>query len=290
MTKAFHGVIVRVRQTNRHKMRNIPFLVTLTAVIFSSTVASLAEYNPATGEDDFVIIGTAQEVRMGKSLARKVEEKFGLTKDVGMQMRVDELGKRIAEVCDRSDLTYSFGVIEGKELKKEQRYNAFALPGGYVYIFKDMVEDMESDDELASILAHEVGHIVARHSVKRLQGTIGITALSLVGAVTKADKRERVETSIAIGQLMMSYSRQAEFEADKLGAIYMKRAGFDPMAAVRCMDRMLERQLNGKIGSYRYFRTHPYTSERRAALKKEIEGKIAFDDYINTIEPEQLLW
>ncbi|MEA3305995.1 MAG: hypothetical protein U9R52_04190, partial [Candidatus Omnitrophota bacterium] len=69
---------------------------------------------------------------------------------------------------------------------------------------------------------------------------------------------------------------------DKLGVIYMKKAGFNPKAAVTCMDRMLERQLKRKIGRYRYFRTHPYTSERKAALNKEIEGKIAFDDYINS--------
>lgn len=271
-------------------MRNILFLITLTGVISLSAVTSSAEYNPATGEDDLVIMGTAQEVRMGRSLARSVEEKFGLAKDSGMQIRVNEVGKKIAKVCDRPDLTYSFRVLEGEDLEKEQRYNAFALPGGYVYIFKDMVEDMQSDDELASILAHEVGHIVAKHSIKKLQSTIGMAGLGLIGMVTKADGRERAETSAAITQLMMAYSRQAEFEADKLCVVYMKKAGFDPKAAVSYMDRMLERQLNKKMSRYIYFRTHPHISERRAAINKEIEGKIAFDDYINTVEPEQVPW
>jgi len=250
-----------------------------------------ADYNPASGKDDLVMIGEAQEVKMGRSLAEEVEKKFGLTKDAGMQTRVDAVGQRLVKVCDRPTLTYSFRVLEGKDLEKEQRYNAFALPGGYVYIFQDMVEDVKSDDELAAVLAHEVGHIVARHSIKKLQTSIGTAALQILGAVSRADSRTQAESSTAIAELMMAYSREAEFEADKLSVIYMKKAGFDPKAAVTFIDRLLDRQLRGQIHRYIYFRTHPYTSERRAVLNKEIDGKIEFDDYINTTdETKQMAW
>jgi len=241
-----------------------------------------ADYNPATGKDDLVMVGEAQEVEMGRSIAQEVEKKFGLASDAGMQARVDAVGQRLAKVCDRPTLTYSFRVLEGKDLEKEQRYNAFALPGGYVYIFRDMVEDMKSDDELAAVLAHETGHIVARHSVKKLQASIGTMALQILGAVSRTDTSTRNNSSVAIAELMMAYSREAELEADKLSIVYMKKAGFNPDAAITFMDRLLDRQMKGEIHRYIYFRTHPYTSERKATLNREISGKIKFDDYINT--------
>lgn len=264
--------------------------ITLLCTI-SCTTAALADYNPATGEDELLLIGETQEVQIGRSLAKGVEEKFCLVSDAGMQNRVAVIGEKIANVCDRPELTYSFTVIEGEDMEEEERYNAFALPGGYVYIFKDMVKYLESDDELAAILAHEVGHIVARHSIKKLQSSIGMAGLNLLGAIAKSDRRTQQNTSIAVAQLMMAYNRQAEFEADKLSIRYLKKAGFNPKAAVSLVDRMLEKNLKGQIHQYRYFRSHPYTSERKAMLNKEIGGGFAFDDYINApIESRETYW
>ena len=274
-----------------HQGFSVRILTLLFTISLLSITSALADYNPATGEDDLVIISEAQEVRMGKSLAKGIEERFGLTKDTGIQERVDGIGQKLAGVCDRPELTYSFRVLAGEDLEEEQRHNAFALPGGYVYIFKEMVEDTQSDDELAAILAHEIGHIVAKHSAKKLQNSIGMTGLNLIGAVVPGDERAKRKASIAIAELMMAYSRQAEFEADKLSVIYLKKAGYDPKAAVTFMERMLEKQLKGKIHRYYYFRTHPYISERKAMLNKEIEGKFAFDDYINApAEQEESYW
>jgi predicted Zn-dependent protease len=260
----------------------IVVLVICLILTWGPTAVCRAEYNPVTGKNDLVMINETQEIQMGRSLAEEVEKKFGLSKDAGMQARVEEVGRRLVKVCDRPNLTYSFRVLEGKELNKEQRYNAFALPGGYVYIFQDMVEDMQSDDELAAVLAHETSHIVARHSLKKLQASIGMAGLQLLGVLSSADSRTQAESSVAIQELMMSYSREAEFEADKLSVVYLKHAGFDPKAAVTFMDRLLDRQMKGQIHRYIYFRTHPYISERRAVLNKEIDGKMEFDDYINT--------
>ena len=256
-------------------------LVIVLSMCVLHNTAALAEYNPASGKDDIVLISEAKEVRMGISLSKNVEKKFGIVKDYGMQTRVVGIGQRIAKVCDRPNLAYSFIVLEGKELKEEQRYNAFALPGGYVYIFKDMLEDMQSDDELAAILAHEVAHVVAKHGIKKLQGSLGVTALQLLGNMTAEDRQTRAKSSVAITELMMAHNRQAEFEADSLSVKYLEEAGFDPKAAVTVVDRMLEKQLTGKVREYRYFRTHPHVSERKAMLNKEIEGEFTFDDYIN---------
>ena len=252
-------------------------------IFFSFFISpSYAVYNPASGEDDIVLIDDTQEVKMGNSLAENVEKQFGLLEDVNLQLRVNSIGQKLVSVCDRQNIAYSFRVLAGEELKEDQRHNAFALPGGYVYIFREMAQDTESDDELASVLAHEIGHIVARHSVKKLQSSIGLGGLSLLGSIAATDSRSKKKSSVAIAQLMMEYSREAEFEADKLSIKYLKAAGFNPKAASDFMNRMLEKQLSGKINYYHYFRTHPYTTERLAAINKEISGKVAFDDYINT--------
>ncbi len=260
---------------------SMKILLLIVMITLAFVAAAPAEYNPATGQDDIVFISETQEVRMGRSLSKGVEEKFGIVKDTGMQIRVSEIGQRLAAVCDRPQLAYSFIVLEGKKLEEEQRYNAFALPGGYVYMFKDMVEDMQSDDELASILAHEIGHVVAKYGIKKLQGSIGTAALQLLGTMTAKDGRTQAKSSVAIAQLMMANNRQAELEADKLSVRYLEEAGFDPKAAVKVIDRMLEKQLKGEVRHYRYFRTHPHASERKAMLNKEIEGEFGFDDYIN---------
>ena len=264
-------------------MRYVIFVIIIlfSVVNFGYINRTFADYNPATGEDDLLLVSEEKEIQLGMLLAKSVEEKFGLADNIGMQKRVTDVGQKIADVCDRSELTYSFVVLEGKELDEDERYNAFALPGGYVYIFKEMVNFTSSDDELASVLAHEIGHIVARHSMKRLQESIGMAGLSLIGAIAQSDGATQRNTSLAITQLMMSYSRQAEFEADKLSIKYLEKAGFDSGAAVSFVDKMLEKNLKGAIRQYRYFRTHPYASERKAMLNKEIKGKFAFDDYIN---------
>lgn len=273
-------------------MNNYSKIILLYLVlIFPLESTAIADYNPATGEDDFVIISEAQEVNMGKSLADGVEKKFGIERDSAIQARVNEVGQAIAKVCDRPELTYSFSVLDGKELEEEARHNAFALPGGYVYLFKEMVDDTESSDELAAILAHEIGHIVAKHSVKKLQASIGMAGLSIISSVAPGDNQAKQKASYAVSQLMMAYSREAEFEADKLSIAYLKKAGYDPKAAVSFIDRMLKKQLKGSIDRYHYFRTHPYISERRAMLNKEIEGAFEFNDYINAPpEKETSFW
>jgi len=263
------------------KSKFTPFaLVLVIQLLFSFEAAAL--YNPASGEDDIIFITRAQEVKMGRNLAEGVEERFGLLEDVKLQLKVERVGQRLAGVADRRDLAYSFRILAGEELEEEQRHNAFALPGGYVYIFREMIEDTETEDELAAILAHEIGHIAARHSVKKLQSSVGLSGLNLVAALTPSDNSTKRKSTVAISQLMMAYSREAEFEADKLSVKYLKEAGYNPKAAVSFMTRMLERQMEGKVRHYHYFRTHPYTTERVAMLNREIEGDLAFDDYINT--------
>jgi predicted Zn-dependent protease len=259
-------------------MRNCKFLiwVILLTLIFLSGCAT--QYNPATRKEEFSIISSDREVGMGQSISKEVEKKYEVIKDQGLNQRVDLVGEKLASVCDRKDINYRFSILDEKEI------NAFALPGGYVYIFKGLLDLCQTDDELAAVLAHELGHITARHAVKRLQSSLGYTALSLLAAVANPpgiDGRSRQVADLAFVSLMLAYSREDELQADDLSIRYMERAGYDPKAVITVLEKLRKSRQQGPIRQYSAFRTHPYISERIKSARQKVYGHIKFEDYIN---------
>lgn len=238
------------------------------------------EYDTSEGHEDIIFISTDTEVNIGDSLSAKVEKRFEVVKDKKMQEKVDKIGQRIAMVCDRKDIIYHFTVIEDKK-SKEPIINAFALPGGYVYIFKDLYEKVDSDDELAGVIAHEVGHIVARHSIKKMQASFGGNIFLIVGSQAETTPQNLRYAQEAIFSLLLAYSREDEIFADKLSVKYMKKAGFNPEGVLTFLKKLLEYERKKPARRYSYHRTHPYLSIRISNVKKEIYGKIDFVDYIN---------
>jgi predicted Zn-dependent protease len=159
--------------------------------------------------------------------------------------------------------------------------NAFSLPGGYVYVFKDLYDRFSSDDELAAVIAHEVGHIVARHSVKRMQSAFGANVLMVLASQTQTNRETMGRTYEAINSLMLSYSRDDELFADKLSVKYAKKAGYNPEGAVKVLEKLWDIQKKEPERRYMDDRTHPYLSIRLSNIKNEIYGKMDFNDYIN---------
>ncbi|MBN1406007.1 MAG: M48 family metalloprotease [Candidatus Omnitrophica bacterium] len=209
-------------------------------------------------------------------VAKKIEDKIGLDDNVTLQERVDAIGQKIAGACDRKDIIYTFKVLKDKDI------NAFALPDGYIYVYRGLVDKTKKDDEIAAVLAHEVAHIAAGHHKERLHRAILANIFSMVaisGASTNAD---RVNINTAIGELTLSYSREEEIEADMLSAVYLKRAGYDPQAVISMIQILVKSEMSGPIKPYRRWRTHPYLSDRIRAARKEISGNIEFMDYANT--------
>lgn len=236
-----------------------------------------AEYNLATKKEEIIFFSTAREVKLGNSIAQKVERKFKLAQDAKSQERLEKIGQEIVAVCDRKDIVYCFRLIKAKEV------NAFSLPGGYVYVNSGLMDQASSDDELAGVLAHEIGHIVARHSVKRLQNSLGYSLLSILAIATTKDMRVKRGLDLAFMQLMMGYSREDEFLADELSIKYLEKAGYDSGAVITFLKKLQEieekkprRPLVPSI-----VRTHPYLPERIAASKEQVYGKMDFTDYIN---------
>jgi len=235
------------------------------------------EYNTATGREDIMFVGTDKEVNIGKSIAESIEKnkEIKLDPDPLMTERVNNIGQKIASVSDRKEVKYSFRVIDKDDV------NAFALPGGYVFIFKGLVDKVSKDDELAAVIAHEIAHVVARHSIKRLQGGVGYNILQILMAVTGAGRSDAGRIDAAFGQLIMSYSREDEALADKLAVKYLKEAGYDPWAVVSLLKKLQAADKAEPIRPYTSYRSHPYVADRIRMVKQEITGEVDFNDYMN---------
>jgi len=253
-------------------------LIILFILIFPPVACGVMSYNPATEEEELILIPAVKEKNMGRNIHKQVLEKFDLPVDPLMQERIEKIGKKLAKGTDRRDLVYRFTVLNHE---KDEFYNAFAVPGGYIYIFDDMVEMLGTDDKVAAVLAHEMGHIEAKHSVKRLQGSLGVTALMLLGAQMRTDRKTLNTANSAIGHLMSAYSRHDEFQADELSIRYMERAWYDTNGALQALETLKKLRKKGPRMRYVVYRSHPYVSERMANLKKVINGQVDFDSYIN---------
>ena len=238
-----------------------------------------SEFNVATHRQDLLMYSTDQEVKIGDSLSKQVERDYKIIQDPDLNARLQRVGEKITAVCDRKELVYRFRIIEDE--KDKDIVNAVSLPGGYIYVFKNLLKVADTDDELAVVVGHEVGHIVARHSIKRLQAIWGYSVLSLLAAGTQNPEFAQ-GAQLAYVQLMTGYSQQDELLADKLGARYTKRAGYQPDAMMSFLKKLRKRENKEKLQPMSYFRTHPYISERIRATKEEIGEKISFDDFMNS--------
>jgi len=253
-------------------MKNKNFLIlSLPLLIFLTGCAT--EYNLATGQQETLMYGTEKEVKIGDAVARQVESQFDVVGDVAINQRVEAIMDRISAVADRRDLVYTIRVLD------DDAINAVSLPGGYVYLFKGLVDKVKSDDELAGVIAHEVGHITAKHALKRLQASYGFLLLQ-VAAMESGSSDAVYGVNVLYTTVFLAYSRQDEYEADRLAVKYTQKAGYDP-AAMRNVLELLKEENAKHLRPISYFRTHPYMNERIAALNKEIQGHMKFRDYLN---------
>ncbi|OGX17116.1 MAG: hypothetical protein A3K83_06875 [Omnitrophica WOR_2 bacterium RBG_13_44_8b] len=259
-------------------MKHVTAVVLVFYLFFYGSIG--ARFCSAISGDDIIPISSEKEKRIGASLAEQVDKRFAQTDDPLIQKRFEDIGKRLASICDRQELIYHFKVLKAKE-DTEEYYNAFALPGGYVYIFDAFMEIMGTDDKIAAIVAHELGHICARHAVQRLQSSLGANALMVLALVTSRDGRSVAQANEALTQLMMAYSRKDEFEADRLSTQYLKKAEFDSQSVVESLLTLKKLRKKSPDRNYIYYRSHPYLSERIAAARAEIKGYTDFDSYIN---------
>ncbi|MDP3042187.1 MAG: M48 family metallopeptidase [Candidatus Omnitrophota bacterium] len=238
----------------------------LTCVIFVYSVFILSGcttiFNPATGNRETLFIDTQAEVTLGKGMARQISAEMKLLDDPVKRKRLEAIGNKIAAVSDRRDLSYHFNIVKDKE------FNAFAIPGGMVYVNYGLM-DAANDDELAAVLAHEVGHIAARHSVKRLQAVLGYQLISSVALGLSGQGQIFQAVDVVFNVIVLGYSRKDEYLADKLGVKYAKAAGFNPRGMVTFFQKLKQEGKNTGP-SLVFLSSHPPIDERIKQAEKEI--------------------
>src|SRR3989338_6593717 len=231
------------------------------------------EYNLATQQQETLLYGTEKEVAIGDAVAAQWEAREELVTDVDVNERVQGILNRITAVCDRKDIIYFIKVID-KDL-----LNAVSLPGGYIYVFKGLIDKVDNDDQLAGVIAHEVGHITAKHAVKRIQNAYG--ALILQGLATQSTAQVAKGVNFALTSLFIEHSQEDEFQSDRLSVKYLKKAGYDPRAIIKFLEKLKKEQEDTPLRQYSYWRTHPFVSQRISVVNQEITGKLEFRDYLN---------
>ena len=219
--------------------------------------------NPITGEKELMFFGADQDVTIGRKYAPEITKQMGgRIENSSLQSYINEVGQRIANVTGGPDWEYHFVALN------DESVNAFALPGGHIFITRGMLEMLQTESQLAGILAHEIVHVVARDSTNMMSNQIGIDIL--LSAVTSEDTPESVLTVTDITRqiLGLKYSRKDEYEADLGGLEYMYRAGYNPWGAVETM-QMLESQSD--IRPIEFLSTHPSPQNRLGYLSERIQ-------------------
>jgi predicted Zn-dependent protease len=210
-------------------------LIFLAAAVVAALVTASCASNPATGGADVVTISEKKEIEIGREMHPKILKQYGRYDDEQLQAYVNEVGQRIAASSHRPEITYTFTVLDSEET------NAFALPGGYIYITRGIMSYLNSEAELAAVLGHEIGHVTARHAVRQQTGATaaGIGA-TLIAVLTGSGSLANI-ANVAGSALIAGYGRDMELEADSLGARYIGALGYDPEAMIDVV-RLLKNQ------------------------------------------------
>lgn len=249
----------------------------LMALIMASVAlisyCSSQSFNPVTNEKQYVAISPEQEIVLGLEAAPEMAQQHGgLAQDQELQAFLDAVCERL---ITNSTIRETDWPYECHLLADDQAVNAFALPGGQMFITMALYNRLETEGQLAGIMAHEIGHVVARHSaqqIAKMQLTQGLTGAAVLAAYDPNDPRSAQAAQMAalIGQTInMKYGRDDELQSDELGVQFMAEAGYDPRALIEVMQILAEAGSDNRPPEF--LSTHPYPENRIAEIQEQID-------------------
>ena len=210
-----------------------------------------------------------EEVAIGRQNAELINAKLPIARDPAVAEYVQQLGMSIAQTTERANLDWRFFVVDSREV------NAFALPGGFIYVNRGLIERAQHLDELAGALGHEIGHVVRRHSVQQMEkGTKANVAVGLTCTLTRLCESDVARTAIQVGgsALFARYSRQDEAEADSEAVVNVMKVGIDPQGIPALFERLLEERRTAPLRIQAFFASHPLEEDRIRATQRAIES------------------
>lgn len=273
---------------NRHVTRARTFRRIALSFVAFAAVSSCAR-NPATGNRELMLVSEGQEIAMGKEADPQIVAQMGLVNNEGLQTYVAQVGQRLAAASERPNLPWTFRVID------DPAVNAFAVPGGFIYITRGIMAHLNSEAELASVIGHEIGHVTARHSAAQMSKQ-QLAGLGLVvGVILKPELAQYANAaSQGLGLLFLKFGRDDERQADDLGLRYAKRTSYD----VRQMPHVFEllgrvSEASGSQGKVpTWLSTHPDPGDRTERINRalatipaeSIGRRVDRDEYLRHVD------
>jgi predicted Zn-dependent protease len=271
------------------RVRTKPAVLTLVLLLAGSLLMVACAVNPATGKRQFMLVSESAEANLGKESDPQITRQFGLYDDQELADYVSAVGKRLAARSERPDLNWTFRVLD------DPLVNAFALPGGYIYMTRGILAHFNSEAEMASVLGHEIGHVTARHSASQLSKAqltqFGLGVGSILAPEAAADFGGIAQQ--ALGLMFLKFSRDDERQADDLGLRYIVNDGYDPRPMSGVFQTLRRSsQLSGGEGPPVWMSTHPDPEGRSdridgavAGMNRNFSGRpVRRDEYLRKID------
>jgi len=241
-------------------------------MVFLLMAFLLINFNSFSAERDL-----NKEQKLGKKLSENIEKKHEVIEDPQKNLLIKQIGNKLAKVSELKEMNYHFKIlnIEGP--------NAFSIPGGYIYVTHDLFDYVQSDDELAGILAHEIAHVIHNHALKQTRDNTKFTLLTILGALLTGEPNVAVLGKLTTITFLNQYSREYEEEADLTAINLLIKAGYNSVGFLTFLERLYTREMFKPEVNLGIFQTHPETENRINYVRnKLIEKGIDIDRRVTT--------
>ena len=276
-----HAILISSRNTVRStEVCNIinmqVYKLLLLLIGLSVAVLTGCMVHPVTLQSEFNIVSEERELNIGRQAHAEIIKQFGYYQNEELQRYVNEVGQKLAAVSKRRDITYRFAVLD------TPMENAFAVPGGYIYITRGLLAYLNSEAELAGVLGHEIGHIVGRDSANQISQSMLAQVAVLAGVAAPGGADVAQATGMLLNSVMLGYGREKEYLADQQGIEYMCRAGYDP-EQMSSFQKNLSRITQGPVGNQVYNSTHPDMLNRIERATAQAKVMLAMNNAMQQI-------
>lgn len=244
-----------------------------------------------TGAAANVLLPPAEEERLGEELAAEVEREVTIHPDAQVQRYVRGLGNAVVRSAKRSGETHEAIDFNFTVIDDDEQVNAFALPGGEIYVFSGLLQAAESEAEIVGVLAHEVAHVTQRHVAQRLTAQFGLSALASLALGQNPGLAQQIVAQVVGTGALLSFSRDQERDADRSAIPYMAAAGYAPEGLISFFERMAEMQ--GQVpGVLQLLQSHPAPQQRIQLARQQISdmgerprrvGRAEYEDFKDNI-------
>lgn len=245
---------------------SLSLLLTVNCLLL--TVFSGCATNPVSGKQELHLFSDSDEITLGKQTKEAIIKEYGEYKDAALKQYIESVGQRLAFACERNGLPYNYTILDTEMI------NAFAAPGGCIFVTRGILKAFDNEGELAAVLGHEIGHVSARHSMGALEKQYGYEILfKMTEILSKKDLSSLKQyTDTLAGLIFLGYGRENEFEADNCGVRYARTAGFNAYGAVTFFQKLAKLEGSKPSDLEMLFRSHPATSDRIMKVKEYLSS------------------